>query len=119
MADRKPTAQPGLDSAFNWLSKAASTVLSVALVYPVTTALVSVATIALVVALFIVPPMLPKKAPEASQWRLQQMMQAVQNADARVRSEHPEQIQQDPEFRGVWDTFRDKDKAAEKPSDQL
>jgi multidrug efflux pump subunit AcrB len=106
------------DQTLNWFSRAASTVLSVALVYPVTTALTSLATIALVVALVIVPPILPKKTPEPSSSRLQQMMQAVQNADARVRQQHADRIQQDTEFRGIWDTFRDKDQPAASASER-
>jgi len=101
-----------LDRALNSVSGALSTALSVVLVWPKATALASLAAIVLVVSLIFVPAPAAQKPPPTNAWRLEQMMQAVQEADARVRAEQAHLIEPGSDYRGIWDTLRDRDEPA-------
>lgn len=96
-----------LDRASDWLSKVLSTTLSYAIVWPKTTALSSLSVIALILVVCIIPWGPPDKPPPPSEWRIQQMMNAVQQADQRVRAQLGLDTAPEEEFRGVFETMRD------------
>jgi hypothetical protein len=49
----------------------------------------------------------PAEPPPPSAWRMQQMMRAVEEADRRIRTERSDQLGQEEEFHGVFETMRD------------
>ena len=84
-----------------------STALSIAMRWPRATALSGLGVVMLVIFVCSIPVLFPKKPLRHDDPRLQMMMNAVQQADQRVRSQMPGLDERDPEFRGVWDTLSD------------
>ncbi len=105
--EQSPESSQNLDQALSWFSKGVSTALSIVILWPVTTVLASVTVVGLVVFICIMPSMRPDKPPPPNEWRLQQMMNAVQAADQRVREKIGPAVEPDAEYRGVFETMRD------------
>ena len=85
-----------------------SRVLSVPLIWPKTTVLVSLSLVGLAIAAWTltgVRPQGPPPPPNAE--RLAQMLNAVQRADAAVRQRAGMPVEPDPNARGVFETMRD------------
>ena len=96
-----------LDRLLNRVSQAGSTVLAKVILWPKTAAATGLCVIALVVVACNIPRSHPDKLPPINEWRLNQMTDAVQKADQRVRSRMGAEAESDGQFRGVFETMRD------------
>jgi len=94
------------DAVANRVADWVSTALSVPLVWPKTTALVCLGVIVAAVGLSFVPRVQTTMQHQSNERRLQQMTDAVQRADERIRAAHPGVVHQDEAERGVWNVFQ-------------
>ena len=109
MDQEKLNSEVVTNQAVDWLS----TLLSIPLVWPKTTVMSVVAVLALGTGITMMPPPTLKRPKPADPRLLQQMMQAVQEGDQRVRSQSSLETRPDPEMRGVFETLRDQSRPVE------
>lgn len=96
-----------LDRLLNRVSQFWSTALSKVILWPKTTAAAGLGVVALLVVAWSIPRSQQDKPPPPKEWRLNQMMDAVQKADQRIRSQMGPDAEPEPQFRGVFETMRD------------
>src|SRR5262245_47035659 len=90
-----------------WAKQAMSKVLTFTLVHPKRVIGSSLAVVTLGVTWWMVAHYRPAVPPAPNARPMQMMMQAVEDADKRVRAQRGDSLEQDGEFRGVFETMRD------------
>ncbi len=90
------------------ISNVASTALSAPLIWPKSTALAVVVAAGLAAIFVLAPLARSREAPPPNAARIEQMLKAVHDADAAVRTRAPLLAEPDSDFRGVFETMRDR-----------
>jgi hypothetical protein len=90
-----------------WAARAQAQTLAYVKLHPRQIAYSVVGLAALLVTWVAVASYRPAVPPAPRARAMRQMMQAVEEADRRIRTEHADRLGEDPEFRGVFETMRD------------
>jgi hypothetical protein len=103
------TSESATTRAADW----ASTLLSLPLIWPKTTLFVSLVAIGMAALATMAPQWRSDKLPPPNARRLEEMMDAVQRADEKIRAGVGSKVQPDPDLRGVFETMRDQPQVSE------
>ena len=104
MSEPPTTSESVTGQSADWVS----TILSVPLIWPKTTALSAFGLVGLATGLWYFSNSTPAGPPPLKAAVLQQMLRAVEEADRRVRTEHGLAGEQSTEVSGVFETMRDR-----------